>query len=127
MRCAQFIMIQRFARRPKTTSPQEYALHQGVVRFDGVSGSSSLYCNFISPWISVHSCPFVVFSLFLVDLPSAVGLGGRGYSVKEDSAPYAFAGFNSDSDSDSDPDPDPDEASTRCLERLPRFSENVGC
>ncbi len=27
-------------------------------------------------------------------------LGGRDYSVKEDSAPYAFAEFDSDSDSD---------------------------
>jgi hypothetical protein len=30
------------------------------------------------------------------DLPGAVGLGGRGYPVKEDSAPYAFAEFDSD-------------------------------
>ncbi len=35
-------------------------------------------------------------------------LGGRGYSVKEDSAPYAFADFDPKSDPDSDPDSDSD-------------------
>ncbi len=47
--------------------------------------------------IRVHSRFFLC---SLSDLPNAVGLGGRSYSVKEDSAPYAFAEF------DSDPDPD---------------------
>ncbi len=46
--------------------------------------------------IRVHSRFFLC---SLSDLPNAVGLGGRGYSVKEDSAPYAFAEFDPDPES----------------------------
>ncbi len=69
--------------------------------------------------IRVHSWFFLC---SLSDLPGAVGLEGRDYSVKEDPVSYAFVDF----DSDPDPDPDPDE-SLPSRERSPRFSENAGC
>jgi len=53
-------------------------------------------------------------------------LGGRSYSVKEDSAPYGNAEFDFDSDFDSDFDPD-EKGSSRTPAQSPREGVECGC